>query len=103
MQTPVVIGLSAVIVTVDDSVPKVFTVSGADHGVFEVQSESTGDSKYALPFGPFEPDTHDTLELGLREWVRTQTPVKPGYVEQLYTFGNKGRYLNDNDAGPRVI
>ncbi len=103
LETPVLIGLSAVIISVYDAVPKVFTLSGADHGVFKAHEENTGKSQYALPFGPFDPDRHDTLELGLREWVRTQTPVKPGYVEQLYTFGNKGRYLYREDKGPRVI
>lgn len=103
LETPVLIGLSAVIITVYDAVPRVFTLSGADHGVFKPHAENTGESQYALPFGPFEPDQHDTLEIGLREWVETQTPLKPGYVEQLYTFGNKGRYLYREEKGPRVI
>jgi len=87
----VVIGLSAVIVAVQDDEPKVFIVRGAEHalsaGVVPVNED--GD---ALPFGPFDPASHATLELGLRKWVKSQTPLSPGYVEQLYTFGNKDRY-----------
>ena len=103
LETPVLIGLSAVIVTVHQDTPRVFVVHGADHGVFEAHDENTGHSEYALPFGPFDPDRHDTLELGLRAWVKNQTPLNPGYVEQLYTFGNKGRYLYREEQGPRVI
>ena len=46
----------------------------------------------ALPFGPFAPRAHRTLEIGLREWVKRQTGLELGYVEQLYTFGDRGRH-----------
>lgn len=45
----------------------------------------------ALPYGPFDPVRHRTFEVGLRDWVNRQTRVSPGYVEQLYTFGDRGR------------
>lgn len=98
----VLIGLSAVLVTVNDATPQVFIVRGADHGVFDTPQNSDIDQN-ALPFGAFDPDHHDTLEIGLRRWVESQTPLSPGYVEQLYTFGNKGRYLGQEENGPRVI
>ena len=44
-----------------------------------------------LPFGPFDPDGHRTFELALRAFVTEQTRFELGYVEQLYTFGDKGR------------
>ncbi len=98
----VIVGLSAVIVAVQEDLPKVLIVRGAEHalslGVDPVKEE--GD---ALPFGPFDPDRHDTLDLGLRDWVKEQTPLEPGYVEQLYTFGNRGRYAGQKDSEPRVI
>lgn len=98
----IIIGLSAVIVSVDQHEPKVFIVRGAEHalavGVVPVAEE--GD---ALPFGPFDPALHPTLELGLRAWIKAQTPVTPGYVEQLYTFGNKGRYAGRKQDESRVI
>lgn len=102
-QKGVVIGLSAVIVSVDQAEPKVFVVNDADHG--EMNQNTSGQDKTvdAVPFGAFDPEHHETLELGLREWVKTQTPLTPGYVEQLYTFGNKGRYLGQGAETPRVI
>ena len=70
--------------------PLVLTVS-------EARSSESGLD--ALPFGPFAPEEHKTLELGLRQWVEKQTRLKLGYVEQLYTFGDQGRL----DAGQRSI
>lgn len=29
-------------------------------------------------------------------WVKEQTPLNPGYVEQRYTFGNRGRYAGQD-------
>jgi hypothetical protein len=44
----------------------------------------------ALPSGPFE-FAHRSLQSGLRAWVETQTGHPLGYVEQLYTFADRGR------------
>jgi hypothetical protein len=57
----------------------------------------------ALPFGPFDPARDRTLELGLRRWVRERTGMEIGYVEQLYTFGNRNRDPRERRGGPRVI
>ena len=54
------IGLSAAIVSVEEEQPRVLVVHH--------QSQSD-----ALPFGPFDPLGHRTLESGLRSWVREQT------------------------------
>ncbi|TXN49091.1 hypothetical protein FV228_30125, partial [Methylobacterium sp. WL18] len=43
-----------------------------------------------LPAGPLVPE-HATLERGLRAWVERQTHQRLGYVEQLYTFGDRDR------------
>jgi hypothetical protein len=56
-----------------------------------------------LPFGPFDPAEHRTLETGLHTWVEEQTQLQVGYVEQLYTFGDRGRYVSTNRQGPRVV
>ncbi len=96
------IGLSAVVVDVQDFQPKVFIVRGAEHAL-SVGVQPTHEEGDALPFGPFDPDEHATLEIGLRDWVKDQTPLTPGYVEQLYTFGNKGRYAGQKDEGSRVV
>lgn len=47
----------------------------------------------ALPFGPFDPARDRTFELSLRAFVTAQTGFRPGFVEQLYTFGDAGREL----------
>ncbi|MEO1040028.1 MAG: NAD regulator [Pseudomonadota bacterium] len=91
---PLVVGLNAVIFAVENGEPKVLVTEGAD-------------GQTALPFGPFDPAAHRTFEIGLREWVRTQTGFELGYVEQLYTFGDKGREAPlaalTGSAGARVI
>lgn len=97
-----VIGLSTVIVSVDNQQPKVFIVRGAEHAL-SVGVHPTNEEGDALPFGPFDPARHATLEMGLRAWVKEQTPLNPGYVEQLYTFGNRGRYAGQADESSRVI
>jgi hypothetical protein len=84
------IGLSAAIVTVEGELPSVLVV--AHRG-----------SQDALPFGPFDPAQHRTLESGLRKWVGEQTKFELGYTEQLYTFGDKGRHLPSPGSGGRVV
>src|SRR4051812_16662248 len=86
----VLIGLSAAIVSVADERPRVLVVHRAD-------------SADALPFGNFDPLAHRTLESGLRGWVEEQTGLQLGYVEQLYTFGDRGRHLTRLSEGPRVL
>jgi hypothetical protein len=86
----VVIGLSAAIVSVDEESPNVLVVHLPQ-----------GDD--ALPFGPFDPIAHRTLESGLRTWVGEQTYLDLGYVEQLYTFGDRGRHTLKPGEGPRVV
>jgi hypothetical protein len=87
----VAIGLSAAIVSVTQDSPAVLVVRHPDHG------------DDALPFGPFDPLHHRTLESGLRAWVGEQTGLALGYVEQLYTFGDRGRHEVKAGEGPRVV
>jgi hypothetical protein len=79
------IRLSAVIVTATIDEPRVLTVRIGT------------DPIEALPSGPLEVE-HRTLEVGLRAWVERQTAQKLGYVEQLYTFGDRDR-VEDARAG----
>ena len=72
------IDLSAVIVAIHDRTPG-FLATKRD------------DSFQALPFGTFDPAQDRTFELALRGWVHEQTGFDLGYVEQLYTFGDRGR------------
>jgi hypothetical protein len=85
------IGLSAAIVSVAEERPSTLIV------------HHQGDMDDALPFGPFDPLHHRTLESGLRSWVHEQTYLDLGYAEQLYTFGDRGRHLLKAGEGPRVV
>jgi hypothetical protein len=92
----IAIGLNAVIVAVTDEVPRILTVrrgAGAPRGLAED----------ALPFGPLEPETDRTLDRGLRRWVCEQTGLALGYVEQLYTFGDRDREWPEGGGGTRVV
>src|SRR5579862_9535916 len=86
----VTIGLSAALVSMDAQRPRVLVVHH-------------GSSPDALPFGPFDPMAHRTLESGLRSWVKEQTLLDLGYAEQLYTFGDRGRHLVKAGEGARVV
>ena len=66
--------LVAVLVAVTEGEPKIMTIANAR----------------ALPSGPFE-FAHRSLQTGLRTWVEAQTGHPLGYVEQLYTFADRGR------------
>ncbi len=68
--------LTAVIFAVTADTPRVLTV---------------GEDLAGLPAGTLDPATDRTLERALRRWVREQTGIDLGYVEQLYTLGDRGR------------
>jgi hypothetical protein len=91
----VVIELGAVIVAVSADHPRVLVVRrpGADGEAPEA----------SLPAGRFDPSAHRTLEEGLRASVAEATAQKVGYVEQLYTFGDRGRYPAERGGGRRVV
>jgi hypothetical protein len=91
--TQVVIGLSAVVLALRDGDGLVLTVRPHDS---RTERPSTLEG---LPFGPFDPLGHRTFELALREFVTHQTRFELGYVEQLYTFGDRGRDAPLADVG----
>lgn len=108
----VVIGLTAVIVAVTAEVPRVLVVRRTAHSLLSTERwEETENPALAglpgmadlLPFGPFAPDRHRTLDSGLRIWVEEQTGFTLSYVEQLYTFGDRHRDPREQAGGPRVI
>jgi hypothetical protein len=70
------VDLSAVIMAATPDEPRVLTVRL--------------DQLDGLPSGPLRSE-HRTLEAGLRTWVAEQTQLTLGYVEQLYTFGDRDR------------
>src|SRR4029453_6168761 len=77
------IGLSAVIVPATVQEPRVLTIRLPPRA-------AGGGAVEAWPSGPPDPG-HRTLEIGLRSWVERQTSQRLGYVEQLYTFGDRDR------------
>jgi hypothetical protein len=91
--TAIVIGLSAVVIAIRDGEAVVLTVRPHDAETHEASILA------GLPFGPFDPDGHRTFELALRAFVAEQTRFELGYVEQLYTFGDKGRDAPLADVG----
>jgi hypothetical protein len=90
--TPIEVGLTAAIVAVEAEEPLIL-----------VAADPKSDIRAGLPFGPFNPLSHRTFEIGLREWVAAQTALNVGYVEQLYTFGDRGRHARRGDTGPHMI
>ena len=91
--TPIEIGLTAAIVAVEDEEPAIL-VAG---------DENKAEPRAGLPFGPFDPLAHRTFEIGLRAWVEAQTGLTVGYVEQLYTFGDRGRHARSGDTGAHMV
>src|SRR5271169_4495201 len=84
------IRLSAVIVTATVDEPRVLFVRIGREPV------------EALPSGPLEVE-HRTLEVGLRAWVERQTSQRLGYVEQLYTFGDRDRIESEDRLAGRAL
>ena len=80
------LSLDAVIVAVTADQPRILTASRFP------------DAAPALPSGLLDADGDGTLELGLRRWIRAQTGLAVGYVEQLYTFGDRDRQPTEEDA-----
>jgi len=83
------IGLTCAILAVTEEQPRVLLVDTPEGP--------------ALPSGPLDPARDRTFELALRRWVREQTGLDLGYVEQLYTFGNRDRDPREREGGPRQV
>lgn len=86
------IGLSAAIVAVDGADPLILTSPLPERPELE-----------GLPSGSFDPIRHRTFETGLRVWVEEQTALRLGYVEQLYTFGDRGRHAAEAGQSRHVV
>ncbi len=96
------IELNGVIVAVTDDRPRILVVEHPDQPGSAAEPENSSTPE-ALPFGPLDPAADRTLELGLRRWVRERTGIELGYVEQLYTFGDRNRDPRELEGGLRVI
>jgi len=87
-QEQLAVELVAVVVAVVSGRPRVLTAPPPAPGI------------PALPAGPLEAG-QPSLQAGLRSWVASQTGRQLGYVEQLYTFADHDRGLDDT-SGRRI-
>lgn len=111
----VTLSLTAVIVAVTDEVPRVLVARRMSHDLATPMQQGTvppsaggllaavGDSPDALPYGPFQPALHRTLDHGCRLWLAEQTGLSLRFLEQLYTFGGQFRDPSEAVGGPRVV
>src|SRR5262245_8797634 len=99
-KSSVVVELNAVIVAVTQEVPRILTVKRPE---FDSPAGSGDLEPDALPFGFLDPAGDRTLDKGLRRWVHEQAGLQLGYVEQLYTFGDRQRNPATRRTEPRVV
>ena len=90
-RTSIEIGLTAAIVAMEKATPLILVAAADKSGAI------------GLPSGPFEPLAHRTFEIALRTFVAEQTALSVGYVEQLYTFGDRGRHARAGDTDPHAL
>ncbi len=97
--------MNAVVAAVTAGSPRVLSVKRAGTAINQQATGAVPSSGLtdALPFGPFDPGEHRTLEVGMRRWVQEQTRLSLGYVEQLYTFGDRYRDSAEKAGGPRNV
>ena len=101
-QPELLVGLKAEIFAVTRDQPRVLTVGPQSASLGDTSDKFTTTSR-ALPFGPFNREYDRTLELCMRDTVRKQTGFELGYLEQLYTFADKGRDPREGSGGSRVL
>jgi len=89
MGNEIVLGLDSVVVRLERERPVVLTVSGDDTPL--------------LPAAPFDPVLDRTLELAARRSIAEQAGIDVGYLEQLYTFGDRHRDPREVTGGPRYV
>ena len=66
--TPIEVGLTAAIVAVEAEEPRIL-----------VAADAKSDTRAGLPFGPFDPLSHRTFEIGLRDWKKFDAAIQEGY------------------------
>jgi hypothetical protein len=107
MKRSIVLDLNAVILAVTADQPRVLTVrlphQDVAHRRRAAERGLPAPRPLSLPSGPLDPDSDRTLDLALRAWIRAQTGIDVGYVEQLYTFADRGRNPREQRGGPRLV
>ena len=92
MITPIEINLTAVVLALREGEPVIYARNTPDIGL-------------GLPSGPFDPRRHRTMARALHQFVAEQAGLTLGYVEQLYTFGDRGRHAGEigADDAPHIV
>jgi len=90
------IELSAALVAIEGDSPRIMLLR-------DQAPAAKGAVGAGLPSGPFDAVNDRTLEEGLRRWVAQQSGIPLGYVEQLYTFGDRFRDPLERRGGPRPV
>jgi hypothetical protein len=90
------IDLAAAVVTLNQQTPQILVARNA-------QQDVKAPDLWSLPSGRFEPTQSRTLEIALRGFVSTQAGCDLGYVEQLYTFGDRGRAAESEEGHRHVV
>ena len=96
------VGLNAVILAVTSEQPRVLTVVPQEADPGDARADPPEPLR-SLPFGSFDVESDRTLELCMRRSVLEQTQCELSYVEQLYTFADKGRDPRERLGGSRVL
>jgi len=86
------IALSAVITRLQENDPAILRVSGSDDIFADV-----------LPYGMFDPSTHNSMEMCLRNWVSNQTALSLGHCEQLQAFDDQNRNREYTGNSPHTV
>ncbi len=95
MSQAIAVALEAVILAVTGDEPRVLAVTRSQDG--------SDRPLPGLPSGQLDVALDRTLDRGLRRWVSEQTGIDVGYVEQLYTFGDRYRDPAEARGGPRIL
>lgn len=95
----IVLDLNAVILAVTADQPRVLTVRRQE----PASGAGVPALPWSLPSGPLDPESDRTLELALRRWIREQAGIEVGYVDQLYTFADRGRDTRERAGGSRLV
>ena len=90
------IDLAAAVVTLSQHAPQILVAR-------KTGQESASPDLWSLPSGRFEPAQSRTLEIALRGFVSKQAGCELGYVEQLYTFGDRGRAAESEEGHRHVV
>ena len=79
-------------------------IIGTDSGTFQCRlvEDDTDTNPGRLPFGPFVPDQHRTMEIGLRQWVGEQVGVEAGPCRTALHICRQGRQ-HATPGAPHVV